>query len=169
MVRIRTTRLPWSKYGPDAGSFGCGSHDARSQEPVDPHAGVHGLHVPEAADEKRGCGQQDEGDGDLENDQRIADPRANAVLRRCGPAAFSRSMTSARADCSAGARPTSSPATSDSHEREQEDAAIDADVGDARQAVRHEPEQQVDAPEARKEAGRAADERQDGAFDEQAR
>ena len=49
-----------------------------SQEPVDSHAGVHGLHVPEAADEKRGCGQQDEGDGDLENDQRIADPRANA-------------------------------------------------------------------------------------------
>ena len=61
------------------------------------------------------------------------------------------------------------PGDERSHEREQKDAAIDADVGRARQSLWHEPEEQVDAPEARKEAGRAADECQDASFDEQAR
>ena len=71
-------------------------------------------HVPEAADQQRGGGQQDERDGDLDDDERVADARAAAWPWHAAPADFQPfDDVRARRDCSAGASPTRSPAASE--------------------------------------------------------
>ena len=51
-------------------------------------------------------------------------------------------------------------------QRKQEDASVHGDVRHAGQPVGHEPQQQIDAPQAGQEPDRAAGQREHGSFGE---
>ena len=79
----------------------------------------------------------------------------------CGPALarpghalpddFKCSLTSVRADWRAGRSRPAGRRHCGQH-REQEHALINGDVGDSRQPIRHQPQQQIDAPQTRQES-----------------
>jgi len=53
--------------------------------------------------------------------------------------------------------------------REQEYSLVDGNLGDSGKPPRHEPQQEVDAPEARQESDGAASQRKHDSLDEDAR
>ena len=102
----------------------------------------------EAAHEQAGADEQHDRQRDLGDDERLAQslpsriavPRVGVLQRVVGPSAL---------DCSAGASPKISAAAIVATSADGEDAAVDADLVDARNARRREREQQLARPRPR--------------------
>ena len=155
--RINTTRFACSKYGPDFGSFGCGSQtrSVSSSEvamPVCTACRFQRLRTSRPAP--------------TSSTSAMATWAITSALRRRGAHAAVHALAGRlQVIADVGARRLQRRTETDEQagdhrgqQREQEDASVHADVRHARQPVGHETQQQIDAPQAGQETGGAAGE-----------
>jgi hypothetical protein len=133
-----------------------GQNDGRGQHVLTVEAGVHPLQPQEAADHQRGAHQQDHRQGDLGDDERVAQPLPAAAGARAARAFFQRIVQVGARHLPSGREPEQHARADGDCGREREHTRVDREHHPERLVGRHGGHDEIEAPQGNHDAeGRA--------------